>query len=127
MNFTQRYHNCFPKLIQLNYMERFLLDYLAEIADPEKDNKVNTRIEDRKDFINFMLRVSTIAGPEHQIIYKDSSVKGSLTTLKKLKFLIQPPERKGRGWCWLNPEHYWNGRPMLRINVINMIERELNE
>ena len=125
--YTQRYHNCFNKLIRLDYLERYLLDWLAEQADSDKDNKVKTTVSDRAEFINFILRVSSQEGVEFQIIYKDSSVKRALNTLRNHKFLIQPPERMGRGWAWLNPEYYWNGSPLLRANVINMIERELNE
>lgn len=114
--YTKRFHNCMNKLYKLNFLDRFLLDWLAEEMDEE--NKVFTSEEMRKKFINFMLRISNEIGEAR--IYKDSYVKNSLTRLKNIGFLIAPVDSK-RGWCWVNPLYYSNENPASREYLINHI------
>lgn len=120
--YTRRFHNCMSKLYKLNFLERFLLDWLAEEMD--EDNIVATTEQMRKKFINFMLRISTEAG--EQKIYKDSYVKSSLTKLKSLGLIIAPVDEK-RGWCWVNPLYYTQGNKAKRDNLIMHITNKVGD
>lgn len=111
---TKRYDTGFDKLMQLNYCEIYLLTWLGEQMD--KDCMVDTSSRGRQSFINFILRISQQLDKE--TIYKDNTIKSALQTLKKLEFLIQPPEPAKRGWCWMNPVYFFREKDEHRIGVI---------
>lgn len=111
---TKRYDTGFDRLMQLNYCEIYLLTWLGEQMDSEC--MVDTSTRGRQAFINFILRVSQQLDKE--TIYKDNTIKSALQTLKRLEFLIQPPEPAKRGWCWMNPIYYFRDRPEYRVGKI---------
>lgn len=121
LKYSKRFHNCFHLLIQLDYLERYLLDYLVEQCEEDGDGIVKTGQAARATFINFILRISNYAGEDKQIIYKDSSVKTALHTLRKLGFIIN----NSRGYAWINPLYYGRFNKNKRRNLMKLIAEEL--
>ena len=106
-------------------MERYLLDFLVEQCEQEGDGTIRTGEITRLKFINFMLKVSNYNGAENQIIYKDSSVKSAMHTLRKYKFLLATPN--SRGIAWINPLYYGRFNKNRRKNLIKHLEKEIEE
>lgn len=108
-------------IVRLSYMEIFLIIYLAEKVD--EDNRVYTKEEDRKKFIDFMYNISTVTD-EGAITYKDNSVRTAISTLIRRRLLIKDPEMRGR--CWVNPEFFFRETLEKRRNMVKHIENKLN-
>lgn len=118
--YTKRYHASLERLILLNYMEYYLIEWLAE--QPLGDGEVRTDKRTRKKFIDFILRIS-----KGKTLYKDGGVKASLQTLKKTRFLIPFPNNE-RAICWVNPAFYYRlGNEKRRQALIEQIKKEIGE
>lgn len=121
--YVQRYKIGMNNIFMLSYMEVYLMFYLAEQVD--EDNRVSTGIEMRMKFINWCLRISQMNGPENEIHYSEGSVKVALHNLKKYNILI--PDPKVKGVSWVNPEYWFAESSVKRRNMINYIDRKLQE
>lgn len=115
---TKRYHNCFSKLLQLTYCDRYLLDYLAEIADD--DNRVFLSKPHREDFIIFIKKMS-----KGDIFYSDNTVRNSVMKLKELELILPIPKQEAR--YWINPLHFCKWRHTKRNNLVEYVGRQLEE
>lgn len=104
-------------LVRLSYMELFLILWLAEQVD--EDNRVNTEKETRTKFIHFMTKITRF-DEEKKIVYKDGSIRTSISNLIRHKLLIREPLRRGK--CWVNPEFFFRGSPRKRVNMLNYIK-----
>lgn len=115
--YIRRYNNCMHKIIQLSPSSIAYLFYLAEQADDECIISVSRR--EREQFITFISNMSN-----KKIEYKDVTIKKALQQLKDLNFLLPT---KDRGYLYVNPLYFYNGRSAKRLNMIKYINRKVEE
>lgn len=121
--YAQRYKRGMNSIFMLSYMEIYLMFFLVE--ELEEDNRVDTDGDMRERFVNWCLRISALNGEDNIIRYSEASVKVALHNLKKYNILIADPNRRGKSW--VNPEYWFAEQPTKRKNMINHIERKLEE
>lgn len=115
IQYAKRYFNNMGKMMELNYMEIYLLMYLTEVSDEEC--LVYTGKVARQKFIEFVFRVS-----KEKIVYKDNSVRNALQSLKLQQFIVSTGSN---GSAWLNPKYFCNQNQVKRNNMIKFINKEL--
>ncbi len=116
---VKRYTNCMSRLIRLNYVERYLLDWLTEQMDKEAVVLVG-KIQ-REEFIKFMNKIS---GGEEEFNYSDGTIKNAIQALKKYDFLVPTGEYTK---MWINPKYYYIDINPKRKYLIPYINRKIDE
>ena len=108
---VKRYGNNLYLLSKLTKTERLILDYVTENASSENDFDSNIR---------YRKRITLFFEKNCKTLIKDSAIKHSFRTLKKLGILIA---FKSRGSYCINPNFYFPGSDKKRRELLkSMLE-----
>lgn len=107
----KRYYNTLCVLAGVGGCARNMLDYCCERMD--NNNIVPSNSEFRRQFISDVQRWT-----EGELNYTDASVKRALYVLTQKELLLKTSKR---GSLKVNPEYFFKGNEVSRINNISMI------